>query len=194
MHERKFAAGDVVMARGHRWNVEEVVAFDDCTLLRLAASRSKGQRADCKLLHPFDRPVRQKLHPRVRVASPRRWMQALRSHLADCRSLGQLRAPAAASIDVLPFQLEPALAIVRGLASRLLIADEVGLGKTIQAALILAELQQRGWCERAIVLTPAGLREQWAEELDRRFQIRAAIFDTASLRSRVSSLPAGLRN
>jgi SNF2 family DNA or RNA helicase len=119
-------------------------------------------------------------------------MHALRSHLAGCRTFGQLRAAAAASIEVLPFQLEPALAVVRGLASRLLIADEVGLGKTIQAALILAELQHRGWCERAIILTPAGLREQWAEELARRFQIHASVVDAASLQSLVSTLPVGL--
>src|SRR5204862_101844 len=57
---------------------------------------------------------------------------------------------------------------------------------------ILAELQQRGWCERAIILTPAGLREQWADELSRRFRIRAAIFDAASLQHLISTLPAGL--
>jgi SNF2 family DNA or RNA helicase len=119
-------------------------------------------------------------------------MHALRAQLADCRTFGQLRSAASASIDVLPFQLEPALAIVRGLASRLLIADEVGLGKTIQAALILAELQHRGWCERAIILTPAGLREQWADELSSRFRIRAAVFDAVSLGTLVSTLPAGL--
>ena len=61
--------------------------------------------------------------------------------------------------------LEPALALIRGRAARILLADEVGLGKTIQAALMLAELQQRGWCERALVLSPAGLCQQWADEL-----------------------------
>ena len=192
MPQPEFAAGDVVTVRGNRWNIEEVIAFPDCTLLRLAAFLPNGRRTDCKLLHPFDRPVRHELQPRVRMASPRRWMHALRGHLADCRAFGQLRAPASAAIDVLPFQLEPALAIVRGLASRVLIADEVGLGKTIQAALILAELQQQGWCERAIILTPAGIREQWAEELERRFHVHGAILDAAALRHMVSALPAGL--
>ena len=75
-----------------------------------------------------------------------------------------------AAIDILPFQLEPALALVRGHASRFLLADEVGLGKTIQAGLMLAELRQRGWCEHALIVTPAGLRQQWAEELRHRFE------------------------
>jgi len=188
----EFAAGDVVTVRGNRWNVEEVVGYSGCTLLRLAAWQGNGRRIEHRLLHPFDRPVAQKLPPRLRRASQQRWMHALRFHLADRRTFGQLRAAAAASIDVLPFQLEPALAVVRGLASRLLIADEVGLGKTIQAALILAELQQRGWCERAMILSPAGLRQQWAEELSRRFQIRAAIVDAAFLQHLLSALPAGL--
>ena len=47
-------------------------------------------------------------------------------------------------MDLLPHQLEPALAVVRGRGSRMLIADEVGLGKTVQAALIVAELKARG--------------------------------------------------
>ena len=51
---------------------------------------------------------------------------------------------ATAAIDLLPHQLEPALAIVRGHGTRLLLADEVGLGKTIQAGLIVAELLARG--------------------------------------------------
>src|SRR5213079_2182512 len=56
----------------------------------------------------------------------------------------------------------------------------------------LAELQKRGWCERALILTPAGLREQWADELAHRFGIRASIFDTAALRIMTGAIPLGL--
>jgi SNF2 family DNA or RNA helicase len=192
MAQPGFVAGDVVTVRGNRWSVEEVLAFPECTLLRLASSAPGGPRRECRLIHPFDRPVRQQERPHVRVVTPRRWIHALRSHLAGGRAFGQLHAAASASIDVFPFQLEPALAVARGLASRVLIADEVGLGKTIQAGLILTDLQQRGWCDRAIILTPAGLREQWADELSRRFHIRAAIFDAASLRGMASLLPSAL--
>ena len=190
--DQPFAAGDVVDVRGCRWIIEETIAFADCTLLRLAAFDAQRRRRDCNLLHPFDRPIRQELHRRIRAVTRRRWLHRLRSHLSDCREFGHLRAAASADIDVLPFQLEPALAVVRGLASRLLLADEVGLGKTIQAGLVLAELQQRGWCERALILTPAGLREQWADELARRFAIRAAILDAESLRAMAAVLPSGL--
>ena len=100
-----------------------------------------------------------------------------------------LRAAAAANIDLLPYQLEPALAAIKGLGSRLLIADEVGLGKTIQAGLLLAELRERGWAERALILTPAGLRRQWQSELAERLSIAATVVDRLLLGARASALP-----
>ena len=95
----------------------------------------------CRLLAPFDRPVATGARPRIRATTRRRWMRHLHAHRSELRAFGELRAPLRAAIDILPFQLEPALALVRGHASRFLLADEVGLGKTIQAGLMLAELQ-----------------------------------------------------
>jgi SNF2 family DNA or RNA helicase len=116
-------------------------------------------------------------------------MRRLYGHLRGLHAFGELRAAPTANIDILPFQLEPALAVVRGAAPRLLLADEVGLGKTIQAGLALAELQQRGWCHDALIVTPAGLRQQWCEELRQRFDIHAAVIDAASLAALVDSAP-----
>ncbi len=79
------------------------------------------------------------------------------------------------------YQVEPALASAHG-ALRLLIADEVGLGKTVQAALILADLRARTDSSRALVLCPAGLCGQWQGELADRFGLRAAVVDLAALR------------
>ncbi len=81
----------------------------------------------------------------------------------------------------MPFQLEPALAVTHGIASRILIADEVGLGKTIQAALIIAEILERARHGRVLVVAPAALREQWQGELRQRFRIDAWLADSASL-------------
>lgn len=60
---------------------------------------------------------------------------------------------------------------------RVLLADEVGLGKTIEASLILARLLASGRAQRALVLVPEPLVYQWFVELMRRFNLRAAIFD-----------------
>ena len=95
-------------------------------------------------------------------------------------------------MDLLPHQLEPAMALVRGLGSRLLLADAVGLGKTIQAALVVAELLARGAAERVLILTPAGLRDQWASELAERFDLRATVVDFRAVRRDVATLPVGV--
>src|SRR5688572_22296097 len=92
----------------------------------------------------------------------------------------------------MPHQLEPALAVVRGLGSRLLLADEVGLGKTIQAGLVVAELTARRAVHRVLVLTPAGLREQWRQELSQRFAVAAASVDGRMLRRLAATLPVGV--
>jgi SNF2 family DNA or RNA helicase len=92
----------------------------------------------------------------------------------------------------MPHQLEPALAVVRGLGSRVLLADDVGLGKTIQAGLVASELLARGAIERVLVLTPAGLREQWSQELSERFAIDAPSVDGRILRRIAATLPVGL--
>jgi superfamily II DNA or RNA helicase len=84
------------------------------------------------------------------------------------------------------------LAVVRGAATRVLLADEVGLGKTIQAGLIVAELQARGLVDRVLIVTPAGLRDQWRSELQNRFGVEAAVAGLAELRQRTATLPVGL--
>ena len=118
---------------GERWVVEQATAFADATLLDLSGADDDARRHRCRLLAPFDRPVAIDRRPRIRAATRRRWMRRLNRHRSElCRS-GDLRAAAGAAIDLLPFQLEPALALIRGHASRFLLADEVGLGKTIQA-------------------------------------------------------------
>jgi superfamily II DNA or RNA helicase len=185
----RFAAGDHVKVRGTRWVVDEMTTFGDCALLSLSALAPVHDARTCRLLLPFDRPVKLTGRVRAQVMAPRKWLQTLSGTLSRLRAFGQLRGAPRAAIDVLPFQLEPAIALVAGRASRFLLADEVGLGKTIQAGLMLAELQQRGWCERALILTPAGLRRQWADELERRFQIRAAIVDAPALSRLTGALP-----
>jgi superfamily II DNA or RNA helicase len=181
--------GDHIHVRGARWIVDEVTNFADCTVLSLSANGGQPESQSCRLLLPFDRPVKIERRIRARQMSPRTWLALLQDAVARTRAHGQLRALDTAAITLHAFQLEPALALVNGRASRFLLADEVGLGKTIQAGLMLAELQQRGWCERAIVVTPAGLRQQWADELHKRFRIAAAVVDAVSLRTLSRRLP-----
>ena len=64
----------------------------------------------------------------------------------------------------------PRTALLHGDASAVLLADAVGLGKTIQAGIVVAALRARGNGSRVLILTPAGLRDQWRSELERLFR------------------------
>ncbi len=76
-----------------------------------------------------------------------------------------------------PYQLEAAARVLRHMQGRAILADEVGLGKTIEAGIVLSELRLRGLAGRVLVLTPAGLVGQWCEELERKFALPCLIAD-----------------
>ncbi len=79
--------------------------------------------------------------------------------------------------DFYPYQFKPVLNFLDSPSGGILIADEVGLGKTIEAGLIWTELRSRYDTRRLMVLCPAMLREKWKMELQRRFGITANIVD-----------------
>lgn len=73
------------------------------------------------------------------------------------------------TIKELPHQIDVALRVLRQMAGRALLADEVGLGKTIEAGIVLKELAIRGLARRILILTPAALVDQWQGELESKF-------------------------
>jgi len=81
-----------------------------------------------------------------------------------------------ARIDLLPHQVVLTHRIATASPRRFLIADEVGLGKTIETALILRELASRGELDRALMVVPAGLVNNWHEELNEVFNLDFEIF------------------
>jgi len=87
-----------------------------------------------------------------------------------------------ASVDLNPHQIEAALFALRNpLQEGVLLADEVGLGKTIEAALVVCQY----WAERRrrlLVICPASLRKQWAQELQEKFAVPTIVVDAVSLR------------
>lgn len=76
-----------------------------------------------------------------------------------------------------PYQFEAAARVLRHMQGRAILADEVGLGKTIEAGIVLSELRLRGLANRVLVLAPAGLVGQWCEELERKFALPCVIAD-----------------
>ncbi len=87
-------------------------------------------------------------------------------------------------------QLQAASAALRGMRGRAILADEVGLGKTIEAGLVLSELHLRRLARRVLILAPAGLVEQWWEELDRKFGLRCVVQDSQAWRRMPDPLEA----
>lgn len=93
------------------------------------------------------------------------------------RRQSPVRGFAGGRIDLLPHQLYLATEVARRLAPRVLLADEVGLGKTIEACLIVHRLLQTGRVRRALILVPEPLIHQWFVELLRRFNLWFHLFD-----------------
>ena len=89
--------------------------------------------------------------------------------------------------DFYPHQYKPLLTLLDSPVNGLLIADEVGLGKTIEAGLIWTELRARYDMRRLLVVCPAMLREKWRAELSSRFGVDARIVDAAELLQEVDS-------
>ncbi|MFT6864257.1 MAG: ATP-dependent helicase HepA [Akkermansiaceae bacterium] len=86
-------------------------------------------------------------------------------------------------VDLIPHQIAIAREVSSRLAPRVLLADEVGLGKTIEACLILHRLHLTGRAERVLIILPDPLVNQWFVELLRRFNLLFAIFDEARCRA-----------
>lgn len=90
----------------------------------------------------------------------------------------------------LPYQFKPVLQYLDSPSRGLVIADEVGLGKTIEAGLIWTELRARQDARRLLVVCPAMLREKWCNELQDRFGVRAEMVDAGELLRRLQKAQA----
>src|SRR5579864_8868572 len=99
---------------------------------------------------------------------------ALRSGAGPFRSLGRL------SVRPRPYQFVPLLMALKLDPVRMLIADDVGIGKTIEALFIARELLDRGDAQRLCVLCPPHLCDQWASELETKFHIQPTVVKSST--------------
>src|SRR5271157_1821619 len=91
--------------------------------------------------------------------------------------------PALRGVETHWYQVETVRKVLKQFRGRVLLADEVGLGKTIEAGMVLKEYMLRGMAERLLILTPAGLVGQWRDEMASKFSIDCATSHDALLRS-----------
>lgn len=111
----------------------------------------------------------------------------LRAGAGPFRSFGNI------AVEPRAYQLVPLLMALRLPTVRLLIGDDVGIGKTIEAGLIVRELLDRGEIARVAVLCPPHLVEQWQGELQERFHLPAVALTAASASRIERQLPQGVR-
>lgn len=103
----------------------------------------------------------------------------LSAHSPEQRSQPVPTAPVYGAVSVDDFQMVPLARAMRMPRVSLLLADDVGLGKTIEAGLILAELIRTRRIRRVLIITPASLRTQWQQEMEEKFSLGFDILDKA---------------
>jgi len=185
-----FAPGDLVRARGREW-----VALPSPRDGILALRPLTGSENDTVILDPALEmlPVSAARFDLPADAAPT--VQSKAALLADAlrltlrRGAGPFRSAAQLAFEPRTYQLVPLLMALRLQVPRLLIADDVGIGKTIEAGLILRELMDRGEVDGFSVLCPPHLVEQWVGELKSRFGIEAVAVTSGSAARLERGLP-----
>ena len=104
------------------------------------------------------------------------WRFDLRQMAARFLTLNKGGQLSNARTEILPHQIFTAFTVVSSPRRRFMLADEVGLGKTIEAGMVWQALEQRGNASRTLVITPAGLTRQWQEEFEDKFHAHFEIF------------------
>src|SRR4051794_14166655 len=84
-------------------------------------------------------------------------------------------------VEIKPHQVGVVHRVAESYPHRFILADEVGLGKTIEAGLLIRELQARGVAKRILILVPSGLVGQWQQELKTKFNLSFALYNRDSL-------------
>jgi ERCC4-related helicase len=178
-----FPPGALVRARGREWIV---LPGSDAVALRLRPL--SGSEADSAVISPaleaqhepvtaanFPPPVASQAAGHEEALLLRdALLMSLRRGAGPFRSFGHL------AFQPRAYQLVPLLMALKQEVVRLLVADDVGIGKTIEAGMIARELLDRAEVQRFAVLCPPHLVDQWVQELDERFHIKAVAVTAAS--------------
>ncbi|MFH1531498.1 MAG: DISARM system SNF2-like helicase DrmD [Pseudomonadota bacterium] len=184
--------GQLVQVRNRHFIVGDVWAGDvrgeDRPMHRVQLECVDDDRLGETLDVLWEHEVHRRVLSDLGLPRPERWdpLERLEAFLLASRwSLSSvmaglpLQAPFRGAIQIEEYQLEP---VVRALGMprvNLLIADDVGLGKTVEAGMVMQELLARHRARRVLILCPASLQRQWAEEMRQKFSLSFEIVDRA---------------
>ncbi len=172
-----FSVGSLVRARGREWVVlPESKPDEDLWILRPLGGTDDEVAGIYRPLEPIE-PAEFALPDPSRDLGSHVSCRLLREavRLGFRSGAGPFRSLARIAVDPRPYQIVPLLMALRLDPVRLLIADDVGCGKTVEAALIARELMDRGEVGRLAVLCPPHLAEQWQRALVEQFHVDAAL-------------------
>lgn len=174
LERARFQPGDRVNHDGRSVQVEDVIEQDGLLIYRVEGQPLPETALDDRQAagRPEDRLMAARVGPNRHFRIRRETLQ--RRAQARARASWGMES---ARIQLLPHQMDVVAAALASPSPRILLADEVGLGKTIEAGLILSRLIASGRAERVLVLVPETLVLQWFVELRRRFQLAFAVFD-----------------
>lgn len=184
---------DRVRLREEIWRVESRAEAAGRTLYHLRSDET-GQRLTAVAPPDTVEPL-PGVGPQLdkRSLSPFATWQLRHELLQLTASWGGLAAIHAGRVQLEPYQLVPVAKILNGPHRNLLIADDVGLGKTIEAGLCIVELTARGVGQRILLVVPPGLIDQWLDEMRSKFGLAfKSIADSASLDHAQTDLAEGL--
>ncbi|MDX2098750.1 MAG: DISARM system SNF2-like helicase DrmD, partial [Leptolyngbyaceae cyanobacterium bins.59] len=110
------------------------------------------------------------------------FLDAVRWGAASSADIRTLQAPFRSGIDIEDYQLDPVVRAIQMPRVNLLIADDVGLGKTIEAGLVAQELIIRHRCRRILIVCPSALQIQWRDQMRDKFGLDFRIVDSALMK------------
>jgi superfamily II DNA or RNA helicase len=152
-----------------------------------AASLQPLPRIDVDISFAAEFDLAPMLQTIARVPEPEgRWWELRQrfTHLGFAQGFDELLClPHLTGVEPLSHQIETVRKVLKQFRGRVLLADEVGLGKTIEAGIVLKEYALRGMAERVLVLSPASLVGQWKEELETKFGLAFATTHDGLLRA-----------
>jgi len=186
-----------VEARGTRWKVINKRTNSSTTLLKLKGIDKAVEGEEIWVAHPLENIKEISREPLKWCDPPisdEEWLDLHRvlslKLTPGPSSITALERGAIILDDKYKFQLLPLIIAIEQPFPRLLLADDVGLGKTIEAGLILQELAARGRAERILIVVPSGLKDQWKDEMESKFGLSfETLGDTAALKSIKAELP-----
>lgn len=176
--------GTEVIVRGLHWEVIDAQLLDRQTLYRLRCLEGQLLGEEFDFLWPLEKiePLHRELNP-AKATPLANWLVYHQGFILE-QALGPnaIQVSEPGRLELEPYQLVPMTRSLQMSRVRLLLADGVGLGKTIQAGLIAIELMARRMARRMLVVCPAGpLLEQWRLEMLERFGVRLEVIDRAKL-------------